>query len=73
MLKPNKTFKLSKQTKRFMCTIADPVARHEYKRAMIQAELAAAIVPKREPRDNKGGPKGGMGYTSSSNAATPNA
>jgi len=33
-----------------MCTIVDPVARNEFKRAMIQAELAAAIQPKREPR-----------------------
>ena len=73
MLKPNKTFRLSKQTKRFMCTIADPVERNEYKRIMIQAELAAAIAPKREPRDNKGGPKGGLGYSSSANAATPTA
>jgi hypothetical protein len=72
MLKPNKTFKLSKQTKRFMCTIADPVERHEYKRAMIQAELASAIVPKREPRENKGGSKNGIGYSSSEHAATPN-
>jgi len=56
-----------------MCTIADPVERNEFKRIMIQAELAAAIVPKREPRDNKGGPKGGMGYSSSANAATPTA
>jgi hypothetical protein len=72
MLKPNKTFKLSKQTKRFMCSIIDPVERNAYKRAMIQAELASAIVPKREPRDNKG-PKGNSGYSSSENAATPNA
>ena len=49
-MKPGKTFVLSKQTKRFMCTITDPVARNEFKRAMIQAELAAAIQPKREPR-----------------------
>lgn len=55
MLKPNKTFKISKQTKRFMCTIVDPVARHAYKNAMIQAELAAAIQPKREPRKPAGG------------------
>jgi hypothetical protein len=49
-IKPGKTFVLSKQTKRFMCTIIDPVARNDFKRAMIQAELAAAIQPKREPR-----------------------
>jgi hypothetical protein len=45
-MKPGKTFVLSKQTKRFMCTIIDPVERHAFKRAMIQAELAAAVVPR---------------------------
>ena len=73
MLKPSKTFKISKQTKRFMCTILDPVERNEYKRIMIQAELSAAIAPKREPRDNRNGQKNKTGYTSSENAATPNA
>ena len=62
-IKPNKTFNLSKQTKRFMCTIIDPVERHAYKRAMIQAELAAAIVPKsnKGDRDNKR-PQGTANY-----------
>jgi hypothetical protein len=50
MMKPNKTFKLSKQTKRFMATIVDPIKRGEFKRAMIQAELAAGVIVKREPR-----------------------
>ena len=45
-MKPGKTFNLSKQTKRFMATIVDPVARHEYKRAMIQAQLASEVVIK---------------------------
>jgi hypothetical protein len=72
MLKPNKTFKISKQTKRFMCTIVDPVARNAYKNAMIQAELAAAVVVKREPRDNKGGARG-TGYSNTATSATPNA
>ena len=57
-MKPGKTFILSKQTKRFMCTIVDPVERNAYKNAMIQAELAAGVVVKREPRDNKGAPRG---------------
>lgn len=56
MLKPNKTFKLSKQTKRFMCTFIDPVQRNAFKNAMIQAELAAAIVPKREKKPQGGFP-----------------
>jgi len=42
-MKPTSTFKLSKQTKRFMCTITNPVERHAYKNAMIQAELVAGI------------------------------
>jgi hypothetical protein len=58
IMKPGKTFILSKQTKRFMCTIVDPVERNAYKNAMIQAELAAGVVVKREPRDNKGAPRG---------------
>jgi hypothetical protein len=71
-MKPGKTFNLSKQTKRFMATIVDPVARHAYKNAMIQAELAAAVVVKREPRDNKGGARG-TGYTNTTSSATPSA
>jgi hypothetical protein len=50
MLKPNKTFKMSKQTKRFMATYVDPVARNSYKNDMIQAQLMSEIVVKREPR-----------------------
>ena len=45
-MKPTASFRLSKQTKRFMCTFVDPVARHAFKNAMIQAELAAGIKPK---------------------------
>ena len=71
-MKPGKTFNLSKQTKRFMATIVDPVARHAYKNAMIQAELAAGVVVKREPRDNKGGARG-TGYTNTASSATPSA
>ena len=71
-MKPGKTFNLSKQTKRFMATFVDPVARHAYKNAMIQAELAAAVVVKREPRDNKGGARG-TGYTNTASSATPSA
>ena len=54
-MKPGKTFNLSKQTKRFMATIVNAEQRHAFKRAMIQAELAAAIVPKsnKGDRDNK--------------------
>ena len=71
-MKPGKTFNLSKQTKRFMATITNSEDRNAYKRAMIQAELAAAVVVKREPRDNKGGPRG-TGYTNTTTSATPSA
>ena len=61
MLKPGKTFNLNKQTKRFMCTIIDPVERNAFKRAMIQAQLAIEIVVKSAPRDNKR-PQGTSSY-----------
>jgi hypothetical protein len=54
-IKPGKTFVLSKQTKRFMATFVNAEQRNAFKRAMIQAELAAAIQPKREPRKQGGG------------------
>ncbi len=57
MLKPNKTFKLSKTTKRMMALMGGPAeGRNQFKRMMIQAELSAAIQPKREKRSL--GPQG---------------
>ena len=53
IMNPGKTFKLSKQTKRMMCSIVDPVSRNQYKKMMIQAELAAGVIIKREPRDHR--------------------
>ena len=48
-MKPGKTFKLSKTTKRMMALMGGTDAdRNQYKRMMIQAELAAAVQPKRE-------------------------
>ena len=52
-MKPTASFRLSKQTKRFMCKIVDPVERHAYKNAMIQAELAAGIKPKSTKGDKQ--------------------
>ena len=49
-MKAKGNFKLSKTSKRMIATIVDPHQRGALKRAMIQAELAAAIVPKREKR-----------------------
>ena len=53
-MKPTAAFRLSKQTKRFMCTILNPVERHEFKNAMIRAELAAAVRPKATKNDRQG-------------------
>ncbi len=39
MLKKDKNFRITKQTKRFMATILDPVARHVYKNLMIDAQI----------------------------------
>jgi HEPN domain-containing protein len=61
MLKPGKTFNLSKQTKRFMATIVKAEDRHAYKNAMIQAQLASEIVIKSAPRD-KNAPRGNANY-----------
>ncbi len=46
------SFRLSKQSKRIMATIVDPVKRSEYKRSMIEAELSAMIQPRREKSKN---------------------
>lgn len=51
MIKPGRTFKLSKTTKRMMCSIVDTKSRNQFKAMMIQAELAANVVIKREPRE----------------------
>lgn len=56
MLKPNKTFKLSKQTKRFMATFVNAEDRNAFKRAMIDAELCSAVRPTREKKSS--GPQG---------------
>ena len=51
-MKPGKTFKLSKTTKRMVALMKGATAdqRNQFKNMMIQAELAAAIQPKRERR-----------------------
>jgi hypothetical protein len=71
MMKPGKTFNLSKQTKRFMATFVNAEERHAYKRAMIQAELAAAIVPKSTKGDRDNKRPQGTAYNTNSNSATP--
>jgi hypothetical protein len=39
-MKPNKDFRLSKTTKRMLCNIPDQHKRGEWKRLMIDAEIA---------------------------------
>ncbi len=41
-MKANKSFKLSKSSKMMMASMLPPKS-HEFKRSMIQAELAAAV------------------------------
>ena len=50
-MKPTKTFKLSKTTKRMMATITSAAARNDFKRAMIEAQLLSQVVVKREKTD----------------------
>ena len=57
MLKPNKTFKLSKTTKRMLCSIVNTEQRNQYKRMMIDAQLCSEIVVKTPQRD-KNAPRG---------------
>jgi hypothetical protein len=72
-MKPGKTFKLSKTTKRMIGLMKGATAeqRNQYKRMMIDAQLCGAVVVKREPRENKGGR--GTGYTNTATSATPSA
>lgn len=58
VLKPTKTYKMSKTLKTSLALsgFQDPHLKGAWKRAMIDAELAAAIQPKRE---SKGRPQGG--------------
>lgn len=52
-IKPGPNFKMSKQTKRSLALIIDPQERGAQRRMMVQAELAAAIQPKREKRNDR--------------------
>jgi hypothetical protein len=54
MMKPGKTFKLSKTTKRMMALMGGPAAgRNQFKRMMIDAQLSGGVVVKKERRDDK--------------------
>ena len=47
-MKADKNFKLSKQVKRYMAPMLDPVKRNAYKNAMIDAQLSASVPYKSE-------------------------
>jgi hypothetical protein len=54
MLKKDKNFRISKQTKRTMATIVDPVERNAYKNAMIDAQIAESqVFEKKKKRNNE--------------------
>jgi hypothetical protein len=63
MLKPGKTFRLSKTTKRMIALMKGATAdqRNQFKRMMIDAQLCSEIVVKSAPRDNKR-PQGTSSY-----------
>ena len=52
MLKRDKNFRISKQIKRTMATIIDPVERHAYKNMMIGAQIKGSqVFEKKKRRD----------------------
>ena len=53
-MKAKGNFKLSKSSKMIMASMLPPQS-HEFKRAMIQAELAAAVKPKASKADRNSG------------------
>ena len=53
MLKPDKNFRLSKTVKRMMCSIVDSNERHEFKRLMIQSQLAGEKAKRESGKSRK--------------------
>jgi hypothetical protein len=74
MLKPGKTFNMSKTSKRVLAQFTDSHARGQWKRMLIDAELSAAIVVK-SPKGDGGrrntAPSGPAGTTGSHAYTTP--
>jgi hypothetical protein len=70
MMKPGKTFKLSKTTKRMIGLMKGCTAeqRNQYKRMMIDAQLCSEVVVKAPSRD-KNAPRGTSNYTVTENSA----
>lgn len=73
MLKPHKTFKLSKTTKRMIGLMKGSTAeqRNQYKRMMIDAQLCSEIVIKTPARNDRGPARGNAPYVAPE--ATPEA
>jgi len=71
MMKPGKTFNLSKTSKRMIALMKGSTAdqRNQYKRMMIDAQLCSEIVIKTPTRD-KNAPRGTSSYNVTSNSAT---
>ena len=53
MLKKDKNFRISKQTKRTMATIVDSVERNAYKNSMIEAQIAESQVFERKKKTHE--------------------
>lgn len=51
MLRPDKNFRMDKQSKRTLATIMDPAQYTAVKAALIQAQLYSAIQPRKERRN----------------------
>jgi hypothetical protein len=70
-MKPGKTFKLSKTTKRMIGLMKGATAdqRNQYKRMMIDAQLCSEVIIKAPTRD-KNAPRGTANYNVTSNSAT---
>jgi hypothetical protein len=61
-MKPGKTFNLSKQTKRMLCSIVNTEQRNQYKRMMIDAQLCSEVVIKTPTRNDRGPARGNAPY-----------
>jgi hypothetical protein len=68
-MKPGKTFKLSKTTKRMIALMKGATAeqRNQYKNMMIDAQLCSEVVIKPEKKDRK--PQGQASYQITENSA----
>jgi len=70
-MKPGKTFKLSKTSKRMIALMKGATAdqRNQFKRMMIDAQLCSEIVIKTPTRD-RNTPRGTANYNVTTNSAT---